>query len=491
MDHLHGTIVQATKWSAITEIMAKLVSPVANMVLARILLPEMFGVVATLTMVVSFAELFADAGFQKYLVQHEFSDAADYDLSTNVAFWTNLVLSVLIWGLIVFFASPIAVQTGIRGCETAIIAISAEIPVLAFSSIQTARYRRAFAYKKLFLARMITYLVPLAVTVPLALILRNYWALIWGTLARDVLNAVILMKRSDWKPKVCYSFRKLKEMLSFSIWTVVENITIWLTNYIGTFIVGISLSSYYLGLYKTTIGTVNALMGIISGATVSVLFSALSRCQNDEQLFQNTFFRFQRMVALLVFPLGFGMYVYRELAVSIVLGSQWNECEDFFGLWALTSAFTIVLSFYNSEVFRSKGKPRLSVLSQCLHLLALVPTLLWGMDKGFELLAAARSAVRLQAILVSMCVLHFAMRIPFGKVLQNVWCPFFASLLMAFAGMLMRRVSGNVLWELLSVLLCMFLYTAVLLVIPAGRRLLAEIPVLQRLFRLKTQQELS
>ena len=70
---------QATKWSSITEIATKLIAPITNAILARLLVPEAFGVVATLTMVVSFAEIFTDAGFQKYLVQHEFSDQEELD----------------------------------------------------------------------------------------------------------------------------------------------------------------------------------------------------------------------------------------------------------------------------------------------------------------------------------------------------------------------------------------------------------------------------
>ena len=83
---LNLKIGQATKWSSITEIIAKLIAPITNMILARLLVPEAFGVVATLTMVVSFAEIFTDAGFQKYLVQHEFADEKDLEQSTNVAF---------------------------------------------------------------------------------------------------------------------------------------------------------------------------------------------------------------------------------------------------------------------------------------------------------------------------------------------------------------------------------------------------------------------
>ena len=327
---LNKKVGKATLWSSITEIAAKLVAPITNAILARLLVPEAFGVVATLTMVVSFAEIFTDAGFQKFLVQRQFENDDELNSSTDVAFWTNLCLSVLIWIGISCFATPIANLVGSPGAELAIIVMSLQIPVLAFSSIQMARYRRDFDFKTLFVVRMCTTAVPLVITVPLALIFRSYWALVIGTLMRDVVNAVILTARSKWKPKFYYNFVKLQQMLSFSMWTVVENVSIWLTSYVGTFIVGQALSAHFLGLYKTTISTTGSYFALVTSATTPVLFSALSRCQDDEVGFRDTFFKFQRMVALLIFPLGCGLFVYRELAVSILLGAQWLEAADYY-----------------------------------------------------------------------------------------------------------------------------------------------------------------
>lgn len=105
----------AAKWSSIGEVCAKLIAPVTNAILARLLIPETFGVVATLTVVISFAEIFTDAGFQKYLVQHEFAGEEDLELSTNVAFWTNLLLSLVLWAGIAIFATPHCQGGGLSG----------------------------------------------------------------------------------------------------------------------------------------------------------------------------------------------------------------------------------------------------------------------------------------------------------------------------------------------------------------------------------------
>ncbi len=69
---------QGTKWSVLTEVGAKVISPIVNMILARLLTPEAFGVVATVTMITSFADIFSDAGFQKFLIQHDFKNQDDF-----------------------------------------------------------------------------------------------------------------------------------------------------------------------------------------------------------------------------------------------------------------------------------------------------------------------------------------------------------------------------------------------------------------------------
>ena len=248
---LKKTIGTATKWSTISELLAKLIAPVSSMILARLLTPEAFGVVATVNVIISFADMFTDAGFQKYLIQHEFSDEKDKYQSTTVAFWTNLGISLFLWILIFSFRDYLAVLVGSPGKGNVLAIASAVLPVTSFSSIQTALYKREFNFKTLFFVRMVGVSVPIFVTVPLAYFLRSYWALIIGTLVLNIVNAVILTSRSKWKPNLSFDIRKLREMLSFSMWTLLEQISIWLTSYMGTFLVGVYLSTYYVGLYKT------------------------------------------------------------------------------------------------------------------------------------------------------------------------------------------------------------------------------------------------
>ena len=482
---MNKKIGNATVWSSITELMAKIVGPIVNIVLARLLLPEAFGVVASINVVISFAEVFTDAGFQKYLIQHEFTDEDALDKSTNVAFWTNLSLSALACLVIFLFKDKIATLVGSPGLGMPISLASLLIVLQAFSSIQMARYKRDFDFKTLFFVRMGTSLLPLVVTIPLAVILRNYWALLIGNFASLTFRAVALTVKAKWKIKFYYNFALLKEMFSFTSWTLLESVSVWLTSYIDVFIVGSVLSSHYLGLYKTAMTTVNSYMGIVTASVLPVVFSALSRYQNDEKQFKQTFFTFQRLTAVLVIPMGVGIYLFRDTVTQILLGSQWMDAADFLGLWGLTGAITIVISHFSSEVYRSKGKPRISVLEQIIHLAFVIPTLLIAVKYGFEVLCLSRAAVRLQGLFVSFIVMRIVFGFQTKKILANIWPTVLSSLAMGMFGYLLKPIFSGIVWQFFVIFLCVVVYFAVLLTcFPKLRGELLATPYAKKVLRI-------
>ena len=472
MSNLNSKVLAATKWSTITEIVAKLISPISTMVLARLLTPEAFGVLTTAVMVISFAEIFTDAGFQKYLVQREFSSEKEMNESTTVAFWSNLGLSLLIWGVIIAFSGQIAELVGNPGHGDVIAVSCACIPLAAFSSIQMALFKRKFDFKTLFLVRLVGVLIPLVVTIPLAYLTRSYWALIVGMLCLNLSNAILLTVKSPWKPRWYYNMGQLHQMLSFSIWSMVEAISIWATSYIDLFIVGTLLNQHYLGLYRTSMTTVGQIVSIITSATTPVLFSSLSRLQNDEEGFKEMFFKFQKIVGLLVIPLGVGIYLFRDFITDVLLGPQWLETAHFLGLWGLTSALTIVMSHYSSEVYRAKGKPKWSVFVQITHIAFLVPTVLWSIKYGFDVLCEARALIRLQSILVNLILMHVLVKISPWAMLKNLFPAFSGTVVMVGIVLLLPSCSLNIVQNIIYVLIAVAVYAGIVMLFPRERMIM-------------------
>lgn len=468
-ENISKKIGSATKWSSITEVTAKLVSPITNMVLARLLTPDMFGVVSTVNIIISFTDIFTDAGFQKYLIQHDFKSNQDKNNSTSVAFWTNLFISLILWIIIIVYRDSLAVLVGNPDKGIVIAVACCVLPMTSFSSIQMALYKRSFDFKTLFYARIIGIFIPLIVTVPLAICLKNYWALIIGSIAKELANAIILTTRSTWKPSWYYRVSTLKEMFAFSMWTLFEQISIWLTSYVGTFIVGIYLTSYYTGLYKTSMTTVTQFTTLITAALMPVLFSTLSRCKNNPILFREYFLKFQKVMSIFILPMSVGIFLYRDFITSVLLGSQWKEASMFIGLWGLTSCLGILLNNFSSEAYRALGKPKISLLVQVIHLCFLIPILRWAAIQDFETLYWARSMIRFQMYITQIIALYIVVRISFMQILKNIYPALIASIFMGVFALYMKQISQSFIWSLISIFLCIIFYSIILLSFPQMR----------------------
>ena len=463
---------------------SKLVMPLVNMVLARLLTPEAFGAVATINLVITFAEIFTDAGFQKYIVQHEFDSEEELNKSTNVAFWTNTLVSVVFILAIVLARNPLAELVGSPGLGTALAISSLNILIVTFCSTQTAIHRRNMDFKKLFYAKMCTLFIPAVVTVPLAFFLRSYWALLIGTMVTNTVNAVILAAFSKWKPSFSFDIKAFKDMFSFSMWILGDAVLVWITSYIGTFIVGRYLDSYHLGLYKTSISTVNSITSLFSSSIAPVMFSNLSRCQNDDAQMKKTFYTYQRLAGTVLIPMGVGMYLYRDLLRSILLGDQWGDATEFLGIWGLISCITIIFNNFCSTYYRSKGKPKMSLIAQAIYLCVLIPALLISVRFGFKALYYARSFATVFAIIQSFVIMKFVFGFKIHRTFANVFPMIVSALIMGAAGFALQQLGSSILWQFAGVIICITVYfAALLLLFPKTRKEVLEIPIAQKVLK--------
>lgn len=481
-DNLNKKVVNATKWSAITEVMSKLVSPIASMVLARLLTPEAFGVVATLNMVIAFAEIFTDAGFQRYLIQHEFKDEEDKDKSTNVAFWSNLVMSFVLWGIIAIFCEPLATLVGSPGLGLVLVVACASIPLAAFSSIQMALFKRSFDFKTLFWRRLAVILVPLCVTIPLAFWMRSYWALVIGTIVTNLVNALLLTIKSNWRPRKYYSFARLKDMFSFCAWSVVDRVLIWATSYIDIFFIGRALNTYYLGVYRTSISTVGQFTSLITASILPVIMPAISRLQNDFPEMRKTLLKFQKYTSVLLLPIGVGIFMFKDLVTAVMLGDQWTEAAPFIGLWALMEVITVIFSRFCSNVYPAIGKPRISVVVQVLHLVVLIPAVIISGQYGFRALYITRSLIRLELVIVNLIFVYVLIKQSPWKMFVNILPEILSCSVMAIVAWLLLKVSNSMVLSFVWIGVCATVYFAVLYLFPGNRALLLNLK--DRLFSL-------
>jgi PST family polysaccharide transporter len=448
----------ATKWSTLSEVIAKLIVPITNIVLARMLAPEIFGVVASITMITSFADMLTDAGFQKYIIQHQFNTKKELYENANVAFVTNLLMSCFIWVLIALFNSEIAKKLGNDGYGMALCIASLQLPITALSSIQMAIYKKNLNFKTLFLRRIVSIVLPFFITIPLAFLGFEHWALIIGTLLGNVANVIILTIYSKWKPRLFFEYSILKKMFSFSSWSLVESLTVWLSANIDTLIIGTMMTQYYLGLYKNSINMVNSMMAIITMSFTPVLISGISKLQNDEEKYNKMFYDAQRLISWIVFPLGVGLFLNRNLAVSILFGKGWIEAADIIGIFALVIPFKISISSLVSVCYISKGKPNISALSQMLYIIPLIPISIISLKSGFWTFVLVRNLFVFELIFVNLVLIKYVANISAIKMCKNILKPLFCTIVMSIVDLLISNISTSIIFQFVLIFVCMLIY---------------------------------
>lgn len=173
-------------------------------------------------------------------------------------------------------------------------------------------------------------------------------------------------------------------MLPNCLGMMIDSFMIWLTAYAGTIIVSRSLDTYHLGVYRTGYTTITAYLGIIFTITQPVLFSALSRCQNDKNECDKIYAKYLKYVACLILPLGAGICVYHSLAINILLGNQWSDASIIVACTGISYPIAMLTGQFNSVYFRSQGRPFVAMTVQALYTGCMIMGMMLSVKESFE-----------------------------------------------------------------------------------------------------------
>lgn len=467
--------VNATKWSVVTELVAKCITPVTNMILARILAPEAFGILATIQMVIAFAEIFVDSGFQKYLIQHLFHSAEEENNYLSTAFWTNLAFSFCVWGFMILFRDGIADMVGNPGLGNVIAIAGISIPLYGIIGIQNCKIRKSLDFKKLFYVRIAASLAPLVITVPLALLGLNYWALIIGDISGIAIRMTVLLIVGKYLPKMHFSLAELREMFSYTSWTLLNGIVTWLTTWIDALLIGRFLSEYYLGLYRNSTNLIGSIFTMVNAAITPVLFSSLSLLQNDFPQFKKVFLSVQKSLCMLLLPLGVGVFLYQDFATRVMLGSQWIEATKIIGITAIPTMLRTIYVSINGDVFRARGNFRIALYLQLFDLFITIPLCFFSLRSGFWPFVYVRALTKVLIIVPEIYFLQRVCNITLQDQMRESAHYYIATAVMACVGAVVQMWKQTTLGCVAGIVCCMITYFATLCMFKSERQMIRSV----------------
>jgi O-antigen/teichoic acid export membrane protein len=403
----------AIKWSFLSEIASKAVQPLVFVILARLLTPEDYGVVASATMVISFSQVFWEAGMGKAIIQYQ----GDRKAAANVAFWVNNALGIVVAGILVAISGVVADKIFQDARVAPVLQVMAvQVFLSASASIHTALLQKDLNFKSLFWVRMATVAIPGLFSIPLAWYGMGYWALVAGTLAGQTMQVAMLWKMSPWKPELSFDVSIARRLVRFGGWVALSGLLGWFYVWADSLIVGIYLGPRDLGLYRIGNGIVSMIYGSLFAPLMPILYSYISFIDNKfESQIIKSFSQFIGLITFISIPLSFIIFLSGDQIQFFILGEKWLGAGLAISVLALAQGFGWIV-YPNVEFYRGLGRPDLETKIMILTLFLYLPVYIFSASIGLATFLWARLALVLIAILAHWWILAKNFKINFLEI---------------------------------------------------------------------------
>lgn len=325
-------IAKGAAWVIFFRILSRGVSVVSIFILARLLTPEDFGLMALAMATIVFLELAGNFSFDVALIQKRNTTDDHY----NTVWTISLIFQTGIAAIMVAAAFPIAALFSEPQLAYALIAL-ASVPLLeGLQNIRIVDFRKHMMFHKDFMFLITRRLVGFAVTIPLAFHLKSYWALVIGTIAGHVSGLIMSYVLIPYIPKL--GFRHWEELFGFSKWLFFNNIMHFLRYRASDFIIGKVAGTAGLGIFEVSnqIGALptTELVAPINRATLP----GLSKVNQDPEELANNFVKIVGMIFLVAVPAGVGIAAVADPLVHVALGEKWLAAIPVITILGLASA---------------------------------------------------------------------------------------------------------------------------------------------------------
>jgi teichuronic acid exporter len=350
---------------------------VVQIVLARLLLPEDFGIIALVTIFIVIANVFVHSGLNTALIQKKNADEIDF----SSVFFLSLFISGLIY-VILFISSPFIADFFREPLLKPILRVISIILFFgALNSVQLSIVSRNLQFKKLFFSSLIAIIISGIIGILLAYNDFRVWALVAQQITFQVLITVILWFTLKWRPMLVFSFERIKSLFSFGWKLLVSSLIDHVYMDIRIIFIGKMYTSAILGFYNNGRLIPHTMVSNINSSIQSVMFPVLSSQQDNKKNVKSMVRRSIVTSSFLIFPIMVGLAVIAEPFVKIVLTEKWLPAVPFiqifcisFALWPIhTANLQAINALGRSDIFL-----KLEIIKKVIGLIILAVTLFYG-----------------------------------------------------------------------------------------------------------------
>lgn len=382
------TTVKNFIWRFAERCGAQGVSFIVSIVLARLLEPSVYGTIALVTVFTTILQVFVDSGLGTALIQKK--DADDLDFSS--VFYFNFTVCLILY-LGMFISAPyIAKFYGDETLVPVIRVISLTLVISGVKNIQQAYVSRNMLFKRFFFSTIGGTIASAFVGIFMAYIGMGVWALVAQQLSNATIDTIILWVTVKWKPKRMFSWKRLKELLSYGWKLLVSALLETVYNNLRNLVIGKLYSSADLAYYNQGDKFPKLIVTNINTSIDSVLLPTMASSQDDSARVKNMTRRAIKTSTYIMAPLMIGLAFCSNTIVELVLTEKWLPCVSFLQIFCITYMFQPVHTA-NLNAIKAMGKSdiflKLEIIKKIVGMSLLLSTMWFGvMAMAYSLLVS-------------------------------------------------------------------------------------------------------
>jgi O-antigen/teichoic acid export membrane protein len=428
---LKKRVIRSGLWVSLREAMITLIGLFKSIVLARLLSPDMFGLMGLCSLALSMVETFTRPGISQALIQRQSS----FDDARDTAFTLLVARGLLLTALLAIVAPSVARFYGSDELKPMLQALSIVFLIGGFTNINLIGRQKELEFRQISYITQLSALLGTIPTIACAFWLRNVWALVIGQIATTLTSTLLSYYFIGGKPRLSFDRKVARELLSYGKFITASSIVIFVATNLDTAVIGKLLGTQELGYYVLAFTIANLIASSLSKLASSIMMPAYSKLQADKAALRQAYLRTLQIVMFATLPATLGAFLTAEFIVHVVYGEKWAGAVIPLQL-LLIFGFLRGLASINGYLFEGIGRPHISLYVGLLRL-SVLAVLIIPMTTRFGLAGAAAS-VTIAMMVQWLCFFVFANRtlsISFRHTMEVLWSPIWKSCVMAAAVM--------------------------------------------------------
>jgi len=358
-------------WNYLSFGLSKALNLITVSILAHLLTPELFGLVALATLAIDYISILNDFGLGAALVQRR----ENIDEASNIAFTFNLLIGILLTSLIVLISPYVAVFFHEPSLTPILRWLGLGFTINALGSVHTARLQRDLRFGKKLIPELGNTLIKGGLSIGLAIMGYSAWSLVYGQLAGMSISALLLWIVVPWRPRLLIRSPISGQLFKYGFSVMMDRAFTVFADSFDYLLIGRFFNTAALGIYTLAYRLPDLLILNTLSVLAAVFFPAFSSIQNQQDVLRKSFLSTTRYVQLLVTPLCLGIFVAADPIIRLIFGEQWLQSIS---IMQVLSLYTLALSvgFHVGDIYKAVGRPDI-LLKIAIPIFIIRLTALW------------------------------------------------------------------------------------------------------------------